>query len=151
MLTLVLLCPLFTGTAAAGSMPMKACELITAKDVETILGSGFAPQDVLDTEITSTCAYVKNKVGVVSVTLTRDSMSAAQLLQIQQAGFKQQGLQVTPVSGLGESAYYVINSESDFVLNFGRGNLRVMLAESGGKPNIEAALKLARMAYPRLK
>lgn len=27
---------------------MKACELLTLKDVQSVLGSGFAPQDVLE-------------------------------------------------------------------------------------------------------
>ena len=139
--------------ATAGSLPMKACELLTAKDVEKVLGAGYAPQDVPNNQIMSSCVYVKNKVDVASVTLKQGFYSAAQELQMEQAGIKQQGGPVTPVSGLGEGAYYLLDSEKNiFELNFGKGKLRItVMVESGGKPNIDAALKLAKIAYPRLK
>jgi hypothetical protein len=152
LLAVVSLSLLLSGVAAAGSLPMKACELVTAKDVESVLGAGFAPKEVLNNNIMSSCGYAKNKLDVVGVTLKREFLSAAQELQMEQDGIKQQGVQVTPVSGLGEGAYYFVDPKNNFQLNFGKGNLRVILAvESGGKPNIDAALKLAKMAYPRLK
>jgi hypothetical protein len=141
-----------SAASAARALPMKACELLTVKDIESVLGAGYTPKDILDNQIMSTCAYTKGKTDVVGVTLKREFLSAAQELQMEQDGIKQQGVRVTPVSGLGEGAYYFVDPKNNFQLNFGKGNLRVLLAvESGGKPNIDAAVKLAKMAYPRLK
>lgn len=138
---------------AAGALPMKACELLTVKDVETVLGAGYAPQEVLNNQIMSMCGYTKHNVDVVSVTLRQEIYGIAQALQLEQEGIKQQGGQITPVSGLGEKAYYLLDSRKNiFQLNFGKGKLRVTVtAESSGKPNIDAALKLAKVAYLRLK
>src|SRR5215471_9686575 len=98
----VSLCLLLSGVAAAAPLPMKACDLVTAKDVESVLGSGFAPQDIVTNEVMSTCGYERKKVDVVGITLKREYLSAAQVLQMEQAGIKQAGVLVTPVSGLGE-------------------------------------------------
>jgi hypothetical protein len=138
---------------AAGSLAMKACELLTRKDVEGVLGSGYTPQEMLNNQIMSACAYTKGKVDVVSVTLKQEFYGAAQVLKMEQEGIKQQGGAITPVNGLGEGAYYLLDSKNNiFQLNFGKGKLRVIVTvNSGGKPNIEAALKLAKIVYPRLK
>jgi hypothetical protein len=72
-----------------------------------------------------------------------------------QEGIKQQGGAVTPVGGLGEGAFYLLDPGKKppvFLLQFGKGNLEVILSVlTGGKPNIEAAQKLAKIAYPRLR
>ena len=136
----------------AGALPMKACELLTVKDVESVLGARYTAQEGVSNQIMSSCAYTKSKLDVVTVTIMQVFRGEAQTLQMEQEGIKQQGGPITPVSGLGESAYYLLDSKNNiFQLNFGKRNLRAtVVVESGGKPNIEAALKLARIAYPRL-
>jgi hypothetical protein len=101
----------------------------------------------------SACAYTRGKGDAVTVTLKQEFQGAAQILKMEQEGLKQRGGQTTAVSGLGESAYYLLDSGKNiFLLNFGKANLRVIVSvDSGGKPNIDAAMKLAKMAYPRLK
>jgi hypothetical protein len=138
---------------AARALPMKACELLTVKDIESALGAGYTPKEILDNQIMSACAYTKGKGDAVSITLKQEFQGAAQILKMEQDGLKQRGGQTTPVSGLGEGAYYLLDSGKDvFLLNFGKGNLRVIVSvDSSGKPNIDAALKLAKIAYPRLK
>jgi hypothetical protein len=60
---------------AAGALPMKACQLVTAKDVQGVLGDGYTTQDLGENEIMSTCAYTKGKESVkesaVSISLQR--------------------------------------------------------------------------------
>ncbi len=148
---------------AAGALPMKACQLVTAKDVQGVLGDGYTTQDVLETEIMSMCAYTKGKEAVkeaaVSISLQRTIYDSAQYLKMTQEGIKQQGgaaVTLTPVGGLGEGAFYVVDPRQKppiFQLHFGKGNLEVILSvlTGGGKPNVDAALKLAKIAYPRLK
>jgi len=137
---------------AAGALPMKACELLTLKDVESVLGAEYTPQEMLNNQIMSACAYTKSKVDVVSVMLKQEFHGAAEVLKMEQEGIKQQGRAITPVTGLGDSAYYLLDSKTNiFQLNFGKGKLRVIVTvNSGGKPNVDAAMKLAKIAYPRL-
>jgi hypothetical protein len=107
----------------------------------------------------SQCAYSKggNDVVVV-VSLQRTIYDSAQYLKTTQEGMKQEGgaaVAMTPVGGLGEGAFYVVDPRQKppvFLLFFGKGNLEVQLSVlTGGKPNIDAAQKLAKIAYPRLK
>jgi len=137
---------------AAGELPVKSCQLITAKDVQATLGSGYAEEHLLDNEVQSYCGYKKGAGTAVGIQLTRQIMDAGQYLETVQAGMKQQGKAVTPVAGLGRGAFHwVDNKENRMLFYFGKGNLVVGIsAHSGGKPNIDAALKLAKIAYPRL-
>ena len=137
---------------AARTLSVKACELLTVKDVEGVLGAGYRPQEVLNNQVMSMCAYTKGKGDAAGITLKQEFYSAAQVLKMEQEGIKQQGIPITAVTGLGESAYYVLDSKNNiFQLNFGKGKLRMIVAvHSGGKPNIDAALKLAKIAYARL-
>ncbi len=144
---------------AAGALSMKACQLVTAKDVQGVLGDGYTAQDMLENEIMSQCAYTKGKAAVkeaaVSIGLQQTIYDSVQYLKMTQEGIKQQGGAVTPVAGLGEGAFYLLDSKKNppvFLLQFGKGNLEVILSVlTGGKPNIDAAQKLAKIAYSRLK
>jgi len=142
-----------SAASTARALPMKACELLTAKDIESVLGAGYTPKEIMDNQIMSDCAYTKRKGDAVIITLKQEFQGAGQVLKMEQEGVKQQGKHVTPLSELGEGAYYLLDSKTDvFLLNFGKGNLRVIVSVmSVSKPNIEAALKLAKIAYPRLK
>ncbi len=143
---------------AAGALSMKACQLVTVKDVRGVLGDGYTPQNLQENQIMSQCAYTKDKDTAVGISLQQTIYDSAQYLKMEQAGIKQQGGQVTitPVNGLGEGAFYfvspVANPLPTFQLHFGKGNLEVILqVHTGGKPNIDAAQKLAKIAYSRLK
>jgi hypothetical protein len=143
---------------AGDASPGNACELLALKDVQGVLGSGFTPrQDVPLTgqmPTISNCAYSKSGNNAVVVSLQRIIYDSAQYLKMVQAGIKQQGGTVTPVGGLGEGAFYFVDPGKDpppFQLHFGKGNRHVILeVATGGKPNIDAAHKLAKIAYSRL-
>ncbi len=146
---------------AGNASPGNACELLTLKDVQDVLGSGFTPRP--DAPLAgqfptmSNCAYSKGGDSAVVVGLQRTIYDSAQYLKMTQEGIKQQGggVAVTPVGGLGEGAFYVVDPRQKppvFTLQFGKGNLEVVLSVlTGGKPNIEGAQKLAKIAYSRLK
>ncbi len=146
---------------AGDAAPGNACELLTLKDVQGVLGSGFTPrQDVPLTgqfPTMSNCAYSKSGDNAVVIGLQRIIYDSAQYLKMMQEGIKQQGgaVTVTPVGGLGEGAFYFVDPGKDpppFQLHFGKGNREVLLSVlTGGKPNIDAAQKLAKIAYSRLK
>ncbi len=145
---------------AGDASPGDACELLTLKDVQGVLGSGFTPrQDVPLTgqfPTMSNCAYSKSGNNAVVVSLQRIIYDSAQYLKMVQAGIKQQGgaVTVTPVGGLGEGAFYFVGpgNPPPFQLHFGKGNRLVILeVVTGGKPNIDAAQKLAKIAYSRLR
>ncbi len=146
---------------AGDASPGNACELLTLKDLQGVLGSGFTPrQDVPLTgqfPTMSNCAYSRSGNDAVVVSLQRTIYDSAQYLKTVQAGIKQQGgaaVTVTPVGGLGEGAFYFVGSGNPqpFQLLFGKGS-RVVILEvvTGGKPNIDAAQKLAKIAYSRLR
>jgi len=146
--------------APAGSAsPGNACELLTLMDVQDVLGSGFSPRP--DVALTgpfptmSNCAYSKGQDNAVVVGLQRTIYDSVQYLKMEQEGIKQQGGAMTPVGGLGEGAFYLLDPEHKppvFQLHFGKGTREVILSVlTGGKADIEAAQKLARIAYSRLK
>ncbi len=140
---------------AAGALSMKACQLITAKDVQGVLGDGYKPQTLQESQIMSVCGYNKGGDNAVVISLQQTIYDSAQYLNMEQTGIKQQGGAVTPVGGLGEGAFYLLDPGKNppiFQLHFGKGNLEVILSTlKGGKPNIDAAQKLAKIAYSRLK
>jgi hypothetical protein len=143
---------------ATGALSMKACQLVTVKDVQGVLGDGYTTQDILENQIMSQCGYTKGKDTVVGISLQQTIYDSAQYLKTEQAGIKQQEGQVTvtPVNGLGEGAFYFVSPVANplpaFQLHFGKGNLVVALqVHTDGKPNIDAAQKLAKIAYSRLK
>jgi hypothetical protein len=148
---------------AGDAPPGNACELLTLKDVQSVLGSGFTPRQ--DAPLTgqmptmSNCAYSKSEDAVV-ISFSRTIYDSVQYLKMEQTGIKQQGggVTLTPVGGLGEGAFYMVGpakSPKDppfFQLHFGKGTREVILSVlTGGKPNIDAAQKLAKIAYSRLK
>jgi hypothetical protein len=151
---------LFTPRVApAGSAsPGNACELLTLKDVQDVLGSGFTPRPGVPLmgqfPTMSNCAYSKGADSAVVVGLQRTIYDSVQYLKMEQEGIKQQGGAVTPVGGLGEGAFYLLDPGHQppvFQLHFGMGTREVVLSVlTGGKPNIEGAQKLAKVAYSRL-
>ena len=144
---------------AAGALSMKACQLVTARDVQGVLGDGYTTQDLLENQIMSQCGYKKGGDNVVLINLQQSIYDSAQYLKTEQAGMKQQGggVTLTPVGGLGEGAFYFLGPDAQktpgqFQLHFGKGNRLVIVSvATGGKPNIDAAQKLAKIAYSRLK
>jgi hypothetical protein len=148
---------------AMGASPGNACDLLTLKDVQGVLGSGLTPRP--DAPLTgqfptmSQCAYSKggNDVVVV-VSLQRTIYDSAQYLKTTQEGMKQEGgaaVTVTPVGGLGDGAFYVVDPRQKppvFQLLFGKGTVEASLSVlTDGKPDIDAAQKLAKIVSSRLK
>ena len=143
---------------AVGALSMKACQLVTAKDVQSVLGAGYTQQTMTENQVMSVCGYNKGGGNAVIISLQQTIYNQPQYLKMEQEGIKQQpgGAGVlTSVSGLGEGAFYLLDPKNDppiFQLHFGKGNLEVIVTVmSGGKPNIDAAQKLAKIAYPLLK
>lgn len=144
---------------AGNASPGNACEVLTLNDVQGVLGSGFTPRQ--DAPLAgqfptmSNCAYSRGGDNAVAVGLQRIIYDSAQYLKMVQEGIKQQGGAVTPVGGLGEGAFYLLDPGQKppvFQLHFGKGNREVTLSVlTGGKPDIEAAQKLAKIAYSRLR
>lgn len=137
---------------AAGALPMKACQLITAKDVQGVLGGGYAQEEVLDNQVQSYCVYKKAEGTAVGVQLSRQIMDAGQYLEMVQASMKREGKPVTPVAGLGKGAALMgYDEQKNIGLTFGKGTLLASVSVfTGGKPNVDAAQKLATIAYSRL-
>lgn len=135
---------------AVGALSMKACELLTLKDVQGVVGSGYTQETTIENAIMSVCVYKKGNGNAVIVTLSRKSVD----LKVEQAAIKQQkwnSVTVTPVGGLGEGAYS-LDDKQIFALNFGKGGLKGTLSvQTDGKPNTGATLKLAKIAYSRLR
>jgi hypothetical protein len=140
---------------AAGALSMKGCELVTAKDVQGVLGDGYTPQNMTESQVMSVCGYKKGADNAVLISLQQTIYASAQYLRMEQEGIKQQGGAVTSVAGLGEGAFYLLDPGKNppiFQLHFGKGNQEVILTVmTGGKPNIDAAQKLAKIAYSRLR
>ena len=133
---------------------MKACQLITAQDVQGVLGAGYTAQNMTENPIMSVCGYKKGADNGVLVSLQQTIYDSAQYLNTEQTGIKQQGGAVTPVGGLGAGAFYLLDPGKNppvFQLHFGKGNLEVILTViTAGRPNVDAARKLAKVAYARL-
>lgn len=152
---------------AVGASAGNACDLLTLNDLQGILGSGFTPrQDIPlpgQTPTMSNCAYGRSgSSGTndgVAISLRQIAYDSAQYLRMEQAGIKQRGggVTVTPVGVLGEGAFYFLGPDAgkdpaQFQLHFGKGNRLVMISvATGGKPNVDAAQKLAKIAYSRLR
>jgi hypothetical protein len=136
---------------AAGALSIKACQLITATDVQGVLGNGYTQEDLLENEITSVCGYKKGDGNAIVVHLSQSVTDVG----VEQAGIRQhagKSVTVTSVDGLGEGAFYFVDDKQNFQLIFGKGGRRVGLSVLTGRvPNIDAALKLGKVAYPRLR
>lgn len=137
---------------AAGALPMKACQLITAKDVQGVVGSGYTEEELPNNDVQSYCGYKRAEGNAVGIQLSRQIMDAGQYLETVQTGMKQQGRPATPVAGLGKGAFYwVDDKQHQMLFYFGKGTLVVGLSVfTGGKPDIDAAQKLGKIAYSRL-
>jgi hypothetical protein len=148
---------------ARAASPKNACEALTLNDVQRVLGGGFTAELVTGGLLgsASICYYRKAEDNSVSIGLSQVSpgFDSAQSLKTEQAGIKQQqggAVTVMPVSGLGEGAYYALDPgrtpvPPSFKLRFAKGDRLVTLdVETGGKPDVDAAVKLAKVAYARL-
>jgi hypothetical protein len=143
---------------AGGAAPATGCDLLTLKDVQGVLGNGFTAFPVMGT----TCGYSRGEgdaevdvVVALSEIPPHVASDSAQFLRMQHANTKPPTT-VTPVAGLGAGAFYFLDSSKEqpfFQLHFAKGNRLVVMAvtrEHGRKPDIDATLKLAKIAYMRL-
>ena len=145
----------------AGSSKLPdACTLLTAQDVQSVVGAGFelSPFHGMSSD-SSNCGYTKDPKNVANLTLIPASGGAAATLSGMMKMQSERGFKVTPVQGLGEGAYYGeknIPGAKQFpnvaTLHFGKGEIQALLdVQLNGKPDIEAAQKLAKLVYDRMK
>lgn len=59
---------------AAAPLSTKACDLLTVKDVEGVLGAGYTQQEGINNQITSSCAYSKGQANLVGITLNQEQL-----------------------------------------------------------------------------
>jgi len=157
-LVVITLCATYAAPVAGAPSP-RACGLVALTDVAGILGGGFMErQDVALTggHTMSNCAYHRS-AGNVALSLHQITYDSAQYLQREQTAIAQQrGVTVTPVGGLGPGAFYYLGpnprgASGLFQLHFGKGRRLVSLwVATSGRPDIQAAQSLARVAYARL-
>lgn len=145
---------LFAGYVFGQSKPPEACTLITEQDVAKVVGAGFKLMSSKGTSNdNSDCAYSRNQANIVNLMVVgtgSPSLTAAQALGQMQANYEKNGYKVTPVSGAGENAF---SSEIGGLktVRFGKANWHCMVNVTvKGKPDLDAAQKLAAIAYTRL-
>ena len=145
--------------AFADSKVPDACTLITAQDVQSVVGSGFqlSPFHGMSSDY-SNCGYTRGSTDKVNLTVLPASGGAATTL----AGLMKQqgatGFKVTPVTELGEGAYLGEKSiggltlKNVATLHFGKGQLHVLLdVQISGKPNVELEEKLGKLIYAKMQ
>ncbi len=147
-LATVLILMLAVTVARADETKLEACKLLTLQDVTSVVGGGFKPTELLKSS--EICGYIKSSADTVGFFIAGPSSDAAAGLKDRQERFKKAGQAITPVAGLGEGAFYVIFN-NQLTLNFFVGQLYAQLGVlTGGKPNVDATLKLAKIALARM-
>jgi|GEM_PF-2481767 hypothetical protein len=125
------------------------CALLPLADVQRVLGGGFEPFLATPTM----CAYTRHKGGdQVMLGLGGSLGSSAQTLNQSADAYRSRGIQVTSAAGLGPGAFSVVPPGSPAAtLMFGKGNLVATLQVSvNNKPDLSAALKLAKVVYTKM-
>lgn len=146
----ILLTIIFLNMNLAYAADKPSCEVLTLQDVETTLGSGFKYITGPDSDDYTTCLYRRGLNDVASIVILNPGMDAAEALKVRQGMQEQAGIDVIPVSELGEGAFYSINN-NQLILIFGKGSWTVDLTlKVGGKPDVESAKKLAATVLSRL-
>lgn len=151
---------LFTVTIgpAAGALSVKACQLVTAGDVQRLLGGGYSQEALMNNPQMSTCGYNKSgeKQNVVSVLAKLEIDPAAKVLKAEQDLAKQHGAPILSAARLGQGAYVFgpvgSGDQERAYIAFGKGKIRVIISVvTNGSVNAIATRKLAEIAYSRLK
>jgi hypothetical protein len=136
----------FVPSAIAATPP---CALLPLADVQGVLGDGFEP---FPAPITM-CGYTRHK-GSDQVLLSLGGIlsSAGETLQQAADAYRAQRIQVTPAAGLGPGAFWFVHPKGLAVaIMFGKGNRVATLQVSvNNKPDLSAALKLAKVVYAKM-
>jgi hypothetical protein len=138
-----------------GGLPLVAlaapdgCKVLVHEDVVGTLGKAYAdvaPQNLFGDR--NTCAFQRSAADLAGIVLFEAPGGAAASLK-GLAEMVGRNNPVTPVDGLGTGAF-VVTGGGRMGLHFGRGNVRMTLeVQSGGKPDVQAAIRLARAVYAR--
>lgn len=142
--------------AGAADPAPDACKLVTASDVNAVLGGGFqVTPDPFAGKMSgesSTCVYAKGPGNSASIFIIRNpGGSAKSAVLARQQSQKRAGRSVTPIPGLCDAAFSVaINPQKTNVIA-AKGVWQVeMEVIVGGKADAQAAQKLAELACSRL-
>jgi hypothetical protein len=148
---------MFSPFAFAGPKLPDACTLLTAADVEQVIGSGFQLSPFHGTASdNSNCGYIKDKQNVVNLLIVDGGQDMSKALKEMQKVYTQQNHKVVPIDGVGEGAFYVestnsITKEPLIAVHFGKGEWHFVLeVKLNGKPDAESEQKLAKIIYGRL-
>jgi hypothetical protein len=136
---------ILVGNMQAGSGP-DACNLMSPQDVASVLGSNYQP--IPAGKGLGICGYMKGK-DTAAILVLGPVDDAALGLQQMHDSFQKAGRSVTSVPDLGTSAFYDIYN-GKITLNFGKGHWWAQVSvQTGGKANVDATIKLARVALSR--
>ncbi|HET6267172.1 MAG TPA: hypothetical protein VFG11_05585 [Acidobacteriota bacterium] len=136
--------------------PPDACTIMTAQDVEKVVGPGFKLSPFHGTASdNSSCGYMKDKNNIVMLTIVVYPGINAGFAQLQKQ-YAQAGRKVVPIEGGGENAFLcdypnAATGERVVAIHFGKGASHCVLeVKINGKDDGDAEQKLVKLAYPRL-
>lgn len=133
-------CVLMPSLAQSQQVPKDQCTLLTAADLEPVVGKGVVPETIGDEE----CRW-QAPLGGYEMHIKRTN-GAAELKDFQQFGMTKP---VSPLKDIGDEAYI---SKSENAVAFRKGNVAVMVSPTGVRPTapmkyqqgvVEIAKKLA--------
>jgi len=148
---------MFSPIVFAGPKLPDACTLLTAADVEQVVGPGFQLSPFRGTASdNSNCGYLKDKENVVNLLIVDGGRDMSKRLKEMQKVYTQQNHKVVPIEGAGDGAFYVettnsITKEPVIAVHFGKGEWHAVLeVKINGKPDANAEQKLAKIIYSKL-
>ncbi len=126
------------GNAAAQGGAPRACELLTASDVQAVLGAGYSKMEPqMGSEM---CAYRKPPSAMVVIMVTPAADGAARTLQGRRAMFKSK---ITPAPAVGAEAFFATGSKGT-ALHFGKGKWVAQLEASVASDDPKLLQQLAQ-------
>lgn len=148
---------LFSGFVFAETNLPDACKLLTAEDVQKVVGPGFKLSPFRGTASdNSNCGYVKDKSNVANLLVVDAKTDIGTALKALQEQHTQQNHKVVAIEGAGPGAFYVeyanaITKEPVIAAHIGKATLHgVLEVKIKAKPDTDALQKLAKIVYTRL-
>lgn len=156
-ISFLILFVLFCSFAFAASNLPDACKILTAQDVEKILGTGFQPSPLNQTtKEHSICGYTKGLNDSAAIEILQvEGMDGAAVIKELQKHFNTEGKKVVPVSDLGEGAFYMdapnpITGAPVIITHFAKGPFHASVdVKVNGKHDADAEQKIAKAAYTK--
>ncbi len=137
-----------TDTLAAGApTTLDACQLITADEAAAALGGEPVDAGVVPEQGAHSCLFSGNPASGISLDGVEISITSGSDFNPNQKSIS--GLTITPVSGVGDAAYYVSIGTGYQVLNVRKGQTTFtvsVLQSSASDSQLQAAEKTLAMA-----